>query len=297
MAKLATYGYSASAVLAGTGLLLCGRRPRVGAALFATGLLGAGLTASMRNNALGHDGSPGGYAPTDTLKPLADRVWVVDSGPLHGVLPLRMTVIQLPDGSLLLHSPTQFTPELQARLSALGPIRALVAPNLVHWMFLRDWQRANPEAETWAVPRLRQRKQVSEAGIVIDHDLSGTPPACWGDAIELTTVPGGFGFSEVALFHKPSRTLVLTDLVLNLEPERLPVLMRPLARLLGVTTPIGRAPIYVRAVFQMGGWAARTAALRLVRLRPDHVVFAHGRLFEGNPAEALSHSLSWLLPE
>ncbi len=293
MTRLATLGYSASAVVAGAGLLLCGRRPRVGATLFVTGLAGIGLTVAAQNER----SRPASHQPANTPMPLAEGIWVVDSGPLHGVLPLRMTVVQLPDGSLLLHSPTQFTPELQTQLSELGPIRALVAPNLVHWMFLRDWQRANPDAKTWAVPRLRQRRQVKEAGIVIDHDLSGTPPTAWGDAIDLVTVPGGFGFSEVALFHKPSRSLVLTDLVLNLEPERLPALVRPIARLLGITTPVGRAPFYVRTVFKLGGWAARNAALRLVQLRPEHVVFAHGRLFEGNPSDALAQSLSWLLPE
>jgi hypothetical protein len=262
--------------------------------MLVAGVAALGFTGAAHRQHLAQPPLPATYDPLDTLKPLADRVWTVDSGPLHGLMPLRMTVILLPDDSLLLHSPTRLTPKLQAELTALGPVSALVAPSPSHWMFVRDWQRAYPKAETWVAPGLAERKQVQASGLVIDHELSGTPPLAWGGAIDLVTVRGGFGFSEIALFHKPSRTLVLTDLVLNIEPERLPALMRPLARLLGITAPAGRAPTYVRALFKLGGWAARDAAARLVALRPDHLVFAHGRPFQGNTADALAQSLAWL---
>ena len=296
MMKLSTIGYCAGAALTGAGLVLNRRSPRTAGAMLVAGIAGLGLTAGAHQQHVMHPPLPAGYDPLDTLKPLADRIWTVDSGPLDGLLPLRMTVIQLPDDSLLLHSPTQLTPKLQAELTALGPVRALVAPSPAHWMFVRDWQRAYPKAETWAAPGLAERKQVQESGLVIDHELSGTQPLAWGGAIDLVTVRGGFGFSEIALFHKPSGSLVLTDLVMNIEPDRLPALMRPLARLLGITAPVGRAPAYVRALFKLGGWAARDAAARLVALRPDHVVFAHGRPFEGKAADALAQSLAWLAP-
>jgi hypothetical protein len=296
MMKLSTVGYCAGAALAGAGLILTRRSPRTGGAMMVAGVAGLGLTAGAHHRHVVDPPLPAGYDPLDTLKPLADRIWTVDSGPLQGLMPLRMTVILLPDDSLLLHSPTRLTPKLQAELTALGPVRALVAPSPAHWMFARDWQRAYPKAETWAAPGLAERKPVQKSGLVIDHELSGTPPMAWGGAIDLVTVRGGFGFSEIALFHKPSRTLVLTDLVMNIETERLPALMRPFARLLGVTAPVGRAPAYVRTLFKLGGWAARDAAARLVALRPDHVVFAHGRPFEGNAADALAQSLAWLVP-
>ena len=110
-------------------------------------------------------------------------------------------------------------------------------------------------------------------------------------------VPGALGFTEVAVFHRPSRTLVLADLVQNFEPRRLPALLRPLARLAGNSAPNGRAPTHVRAIVRAGGRAAQQAAARLVALRPDHVVFAHGLPFEGDAAGALARSLAWLLPK
>ena len=44
-----------------------------------------------------------------------------------------------------------------------------------------------------------------------------------------------------------------------------------------------------------GGTAASEAAGHLVSLRPERVVFAHGQLFEGDAAEKLARSLSWLV--
>ena len=234
--KLGRLDYPVSMAVAGAGVIASRRRPWPGAVLFVAGLAAAALVDAVRRAGP----VPVTYDPVDTPKPLADDVWVVDSGPLHGMIPLRMTVIRLPDCGLLLHSPTCLTPSLQAELDKLGPVRALLAPNVAHWMFLADWQRAYPDARTWAAPGLRERAQVKQAGVKLDHDLAGNAPIQWGGAIELVSVPGAAGFMEVAVFHRPSKTLILTDIVQNFEPERLPVLIRPVARLLGITAPVGR---------------------------------------------------------
>jgi hypothetical protein len=71
------------------------------------------------------------YPPLDTLKRVAENVWIVDSGPLKvaGLLPMpvRMTVICLGSGATLLHSPTRFDEALRADIERQGPIRHLVA--------------------------------------------------------------------------------------------------------------------------------------------------------------------------
>ncbi len=239
-----------------------------------------------------------GYPPLDTPKPVAEGVFVVDStlsGLMGRILPARMTVIRLPDGGLLLHSPTQFSLGLKDELEKLGPIQHLVAPNVAHWTFLQPWQRACPDATTWAAPGLRERSQVQKSGVRLDYDLSDVPPAEWGDAIELATVPGGFGFHEVALFHRSTRTLVLTDLVLNLEAPKVPAALRFLARLFGITAPDGMPPPYLRAVIKLRRQEAAHGASRLLDLQPERVIFAHGRWFERDGTAALRRSLRWLL--
>jgi hypothetical protein len=237
------------------------------------------------------------YPPLDVPKPVAQDVFIVDSqlsGTMGSMLPVRMTVLRLPDGGLLLHSPTRYSKVLKQALDAIGPVRHLVAPNLAHWMFLQEWQAAYPEATTWAAPGLRDRKQVHKSGLRLDRELTGDAPGAWGGAVELVMVPGGFGFHETALFHHSSRTLMLTDLVMNLEAEKVPSLLRPIARLFGITD--GMPPPYLRAVVKLRREEAAQAAQHLISLQPSRVIFAHGEWFEQNGTGALRQALRWLLP-
>ncbi len=304
-------------VLGGTALCVAGltlRRHRGGAMLAALGLAELGVvafssTTPQRGPGQGSgpvarllDATPNaieaGYPPLDTLKPVAENVWIVDSllpGPLGSALPVRMTVIRLAGGDLLLHSPTRFSLALASELMALGRVRHLVAPNIAHWVFLQDWQRYLPAAVTWAAPNLRRRGQVRRRGLRIDHDLMAIAPEAWGGAITLVDVPGGFGLHEIALFHQPTRTLVLTDLVLNLEVQKTPAVLRPILRLFGSLAPDGMPPPYLRAVFRAHGVETRRAAEALLALRPERVVFAHGRWFERDGTAALQRSLRWLI--
>ena len=238
------------------------------------------------------------YPPLDTLKPIADNVWIVDSGPIRAMgmpLPIRMTVIRLFDGTLLLHSPTSFSSDLGKALEAIGPISHLIAPNSAHWTFLSDWQTHYPRAVTSAAPGLRDRRQVQRSGVRLDRDLGSVEPSRWESEIAEIFVHGIGGFCEVALFHKASRTLVLTDLVQNLEPRKLPVWMRLPTRLAGNAAPDGRAPAYLRAVVKLKGRQPRDAAKSLVELSPERVVFTHGRWFESDAAAKLNRSLDWLI--
>src|SRR3712207_902440 len=114
------------------------------------------------------------YPPLDVLKPVAENLWIVDSGPQEAMglsLPVRMTVIRMGNGDVWLHSPTRYNAELRREIETLGPIRHLVAPNIAHWTHLKEWQGGCPAAKTSAAPNLRQRPQVRKAGIRLDRDL------------------------------------------------------------------------------------------------------------------------------
>lgn len=236
--------------------------------------------------------------PLDTLQTVTGELSVVDStirSPIGLTLPVRMTVIRLPDDSLLLHSPTRLTPTLRAEVQRLGQVRHLLAPNIAHWTFLREWQQAFPDAVTWAAPGLRNRRQVRRSGVRLDHDLSDTAPSPW-PGIELVLIPGGFGFSEIALFHRPSRTLLLADLVLNVPGNQVPAVVRPLARLIGLVESGGKPAVYLRAVIALRRRDAAQAAKRLLALQPERVIFGHGDWFRQDGTAALRHALRWLVP-
>jgi short-subunit dehydrogenase len=87
---------------------------------------------------------------------------------------------------------------------------------------------------------------------------------------------------------------VLTDLVQNLAPERLSFVGRAMADLLGITAPDGMAPAYLRLLLRLGGRSVQQAVARLIQMRPERVIFAHGRWFESGGTQQLRRSLAWL---
>ncbi|MFC0242781.1 DUF4336 domain-containing protein [Rhodopseudomonas telluris] len=238
------------------------------------------------------------YLPIDTLKPVADDVWIVDSGPLSAMgleVPVRMTVIRLRSGAIWLHSPTTYSDRLKAEIERLGPITHLVAPNIAHWMYVKDWKQRCPGARTWAVPGLRTRAPVIKSGVVLDEDLASPPPAAWAADVEQFLITGGFGVNEAVFFHRATQTLILTDFVENLEPAKLGPIAGPLARLAGATAPDGMAPAHYRFAMNRRRDDAKAAARRLLAWTPQRVIFAHGSWYETDGTERLRHSLRWLL--
>ena len=240
----------------------------------------------------------GTYPPLDVLKPVADGAWIVDSGPLRvlGIpLPLRMTVIRLGSGELMLHSPTRLTESLKREIDAVGRVKHLIAPDVAHWMYLQAWQRACPDATTWAAPGLRERAQVRRSGVRLDHDLTDAAPPEWAGEVEQALVRG-LGFAEVDFLHRPTRTLVVTDLIVNLEAQKLPALARPAIRLARMVAPDGEAAPYVRLIVRLRRNEAALAVSRLLSRNPRRVIFAHGRWFDRDGEAAARRSLRWLLP-
>jgi Domain of unknown function (DUF4336) len=237
------------------------------------------------------------YPPLDVLKPVAPDIWTVDSGPLDAMglaIPVRMTVVRLKSGDLWLHSPTRYDEGLGLELRRIGTIRHLVAPNVAHWSFLKDWQARCPGVVTWAAPGLRHRSQVKKSGVALDHDLGPSAPEAWAHDIEQAVVPGGFGVNEVAFLHCSTSTLVLTDLIQNFEPEKISPLVRPLVRLAGAMAPDGKAPVHLRFAINRKRDAAAAAARKLVGWAPERVIFAHGLWFNLDGATQLQRALRWL---
>ena len=67
--------------------------------------------------------------------------------------------------------------------------------------------------------RARQREGFRR----LDRDLPSESPPEWAQDFEQAIIAGAAGFREVTFFHRSSRTLLLTDLVVNLEAGKLPL--------------------------------------------------------------------------
>ncbi|HEY4343991.1 MAG TPA: DUF4336 domain-containing protein [Parvibaculum sp.] len=239
------------------------------------------------------------YAPINVLKPVADDLWIVD-GPvirmkwLWTSLPFstRMTVVRLGDGGLWVHSPTDITPSLKAEIDALGPVRFLVAPNRIHYWWLRDWQLSYPQALSFAPPGVEENAR--KRGAAFDYVLGASPVAEWSGEIDHVVVSGQF-MAEADFFHKASRTLVLTDLIENFEPEKLHGrLWRFICRLGGVLDPHGSMPRDMRATFVGSRSELKRAVETMIGWGPARIIVTHGRCYERDAEAELRRAFAWV---
>ncbi len=239
-----------------------------------------------------------GYEPLDTLKPMGRDIWIVD-GPairFYGMpFSTRATIVRLADGGLWVHSPTQLSEALADQVAALGPVRHLVAPNWIHYAYVADWQARFPEATSWAAPGVAERAKSRGMEVQFDHALEQDAPEAWAGEIDQMIVRGSKVHREAVFFHRKSKSLILTDLIENFEPEKIGLWLRLAGRLAGIIAPDGKAPIDMRQTFRGGRAALREDVERMIGWGPEKVILAHGRCIESGAVDALKRSFRWAL--
>lgn len=237
------------------------------------------------------------YSPLNTLKPVAEDIWIVDGpvirfGPalLKMPFPTRMTVIRLASGELFIHSPTALVPELKAEVQAIGKPRFVIGPNRIHYWWIPEWRKAWPEAQIYLAPRIKEQAdgRIDLPAIELDRD-AGYP---WDAEIATLPVAGSF-MTEVVFFHFASRTLVLTDLIENFEPRKLGPFTRLLTWLGGARDPDGQTPRDMRLTFAKP--QVKAAVEKMISWNPERVILAHGRWYETNGVAELRRAFRWVL--
>jgi hypothetical protein len=223
------------------------------------------------------------------LRPVAEDVHVFTVPFKMGVLEVggRMTVVRLPDGGLWVHSPVRFSPEVRAAVDALGPVRFLVAPNLMHHLAVQDWAAAYPDAKVAAPASLRRKRP----DLRIDVELGDEADAGWAGVIDQIFVRGMPMLDEVLFFHRPSRTVLVTDLAFNFQRTD-SWLLRAYLRLSGAWQRL-KPTLTVRALIR-DKRAVRVASARMLAWDAQRVVVCHGDVVERGGREALADGFSRL---
>lgn len=240
------------------------------------------------------------YPPLNTLKPVADDIWIVD-GPqirfgltvLKVQFPTRATIIRLKGGGLFVHSPTPLGAALKAEIDRTGVPRWIIGPNRLHYWWIPDWHAAYPKAEVYLAPRIREqaRGRLDFDGHTLDRP-SGYP---WDDEIKTLPVMGAY-MTEVVFFHVASRTLVLTDLIENFESAKIASpFMRFLTWLGGVRDPDGSTPSDMRVSFRKQRPQVKAAVETMIGWDPERIILAHGRWYAANGRAELQRAFRWIL--
>lgn len=145
------------------------------------------------------------------MTPLGSGIWTL-SFPFQtcGIhFGTRTTIVQTP-GGLALISPGPFTKECFESVDCLGRVVALVAPNAMHHLFLKEASARYPEATIY-VPRKLLEKRPDLAGSRLHED----GVEVWGEVLQQQAVEGVPELEETVFCHPASKTLILTDLAFN----------------------------------------------------------------------------------
>ena len=217
-------------------------------------------------------------------------LWITDC-PLrfYGVeLGARMTIVCLPGPKLLLHSPIAATADLVREVRALGPVAYIVAPTRLHHLFVNDWQRACPDAATYVAPGLDTKR----SDLAITGLLGDEPEPGWKSVLDQAPLEGFPFANEVVFFHRPSATLIASDLAFNIGSSS-PPLTRLAFRLGG---SYGRlSPTLFERLLISDRKAFRGSLERILEWPFERVVIAHGDVSEKGGREELVRGYSWLL--
>jgi hypothetical protein len=174
---------------------------------------------------------------------LPNTIWTFEQlqGIFYVVVPIRMTVVKLADGGLLVYAPVAPTDECIELVNELvaihGDVKYIILPTisgLEHKVFVGPFARKFPQAQVWVAPDqwsfpvnlpLSWLGFPSERTHILPADSRLTPfggefdYAILGPLLissNLANFSGRGQFGEVAVWHRPSRTLLVTDTIVSL---------------------------------------------------------------------------------
>ncbi|NGM71004.1 DUF4336 domain-containing protein [Natronolimnobius sp. AArcel1] len=199
-----------------------------------------------------------------------------------------MTVIRLSSGELFVQSPAELTPELKAAFDDLGEVRFVAPASKLHGhLYMEQYRAAYPDVELLAAPGLAARR----TDLQFDHVLGGTPDPRWGTDIDQVVVAGHRWLTEVAFFHRPSRTLILGDIGFHIGDDS-PLRTRLIARALRVRNQLG-PPVELRLTIANEA-TFRRSIRAILAWEFDRVIPGHGEIIDTNGRQALLEGYDWL---
>ena len=187
---------------------------------------------------------PYGRRRTIRQEVVKDNIWTFEQlqGIFYVIVPIRMTVVRLEEGGLLVYAPVAPTLECLKLVNELvakyGEVKYIILPTisgLEHKVFVAPFARKFPQARVFVAPNqwsFPLNLPLSWLGLsakrtqILPEDSSQTPFAREFDYAILGPIDLRLGwFEEVAFYHKPSRSLLVTDSIVSI-PEEPPAIVQ-----------------------------------------------------------------------
>jgi hypothetical protein len=204
------------------------------------------------------------------------------------MFPTRMCLARLRDGGLWVHSPIALSDPLRDKLASLGPVRHLVAPNDLHHTYLPAWSIAFPNARVQATAGVQEKCPF----VSVDDPLLDRPPADWLDTFDLVVFNNNRITTEAVFYHRPSGTVIFTDILQQMPVDWFTGWRALVARLDRMTGPAPAVPRKYRLGFRDRA-ALRDALTRIRSWQPRQLVMAHGPVVTQNTGAVLARAFAW----
>lgn len=203
--------------------------------------------------------------------------------------PTRMTIIRLPDDQLVVISPVELSPSLQAEVSNIGSVAHLIAPNSLHDTWLLDWHAAFPNARLIAPKHLRQKR----VDLADSEELEALPDDLFPGHIAKTAFEGNIITQETVFFHWPSKTVIFTDLLQQMPKDWFSGWRRIVAYFDGLTNTELTLPKKFYMAF-IGRRKAFRSLTRILAWPIENIIVAHGQAQYGKGHETVLRAFETL---
>ncbi len=237
--------------------------------------------------------------PNDTnvkLLPIASDLWTATQ-PLRFLglaVGSRMIVVRLPSQDLVLISPIKLEERDRETLNQLGTVRHLIAPNLFHHLSISSAQAIYPQSTVWGVAGLPEKRP----DLNVEQLL--TQPGSFENTLDYlpfkgfeSILPRGIKpVHETVFFHRPSRTLILTDIAFNFDRNS-SLSIRLAAQVLGSYETL--RPSRLEKWGSRDKVAVEASVRQVLAWDFDRVIPGHGSILETGGKAQFKAGYEWFL--
>jgi hypothetical protein len=222
------------------------------------------------------------------IERITDGIWTVPSPLTYCGLLLntRMTVCRLSAGGLALIAPIRGSEDLRASIDALGPVRAIIAPNLMHHLYVGDWMEAYPDALSYGPPGLAAKRPE----LSFTHELGSAFDEAFESDLLRLPIAGMPKLNESLFLHRLSATLIATDFCFFM-PEATG-LTGFFASVMGIKHRTRCEPLFRVLIKDKTAFWASLHPLRTMEIR--HLSMCHHSVLSVGASEALLQVLAQL---
>ena len=199
------------------------------------------------------------------------------------VLPLRCTVVKLISGENVMISPIDFSERQLEEIAKLGSITHIVAPCLIHHLYINKAIARFQPREIWGPPQCR--KVLAEVPF---NRVFGEDRWPFDTKLPFVFIDGLPRINEVVFYHEATKTMICADLCFNLQNPRgwaAPLMLR----MFGTYRKFGVSRLQRR--FMKDRVAFEKSVRDVLKWNFETIAMGHGDLVVGHGRDRLETAL------